>query len=388
MALTRSSYLALSLSTVLAGNWAKADPFIPKVSGTPQILGNVTDPTICRDSCGSTRFGSRVLWTCRDSEPYDSNGVPTLPVYSSSASWTDFNSDGTPLIQSGIQSSHGDETGLLCYGDNNETPFFPIPQDECSDNSAGGCSDGTRWALWPNVPPLFTFGDPTSGSVTAWTWITQAHITSGLVLLNPDPPTALYQINYDGSTGSSNPNQLPSVVLVEETFWTSDQIPYGTYGNLVVNGTAYLYGQNANGTVGLAQVPSDQVSNLTAYQYYVNDAWTTTIPGVNDTGVNIPNASAGGQGTYYYSTIWDLYVWIGQQSNTIGGYFYVTTAPAPEGPWAEPVNFLTVETNGLPYTFQAHPGLISDANENAIYLSWTVSTSAGYYTPLAYVEWE
>ncbi|KAH8689169.1 hypothetical protein BGW36DRAFT_466710 [Talaromyces proteolyticus] len=388
MTLSLSSYVVLSLSTVLAGNWAKADSFIPTVSGTPQELGNVTDPTINRDSCVSARFGSRMLWTCRDSQPYDSNGTPILPVYSSSASWTDFNDTGTPTIQSTIQGSDSSQIGLLCYGDNNEQPFFPITTSECNDNSAGGCPDGTRYAIWPNSPPLMTFGDPSTGSVVAYTWILQSHITSNLALLDPDPPTTLYQINYNGTAGSLNSTELPSVVSVDDTFWKADQIPYGTYGGAVVNDTAYLYGMSTAGTIGLAQVPADQVSNQTAYQYYVNNAWTSIAPGVNDTGVDISNAGAGGQGTFYYSTIWDLFVWIGQAGESIAADFYITTAPAAEGPWAEPVKFYSGESNGMAYSLQANPGLVSDPNENAIYLSYTVSTDVGYYTPLVYVQWE
>lgn len=31
-----------------------------------KYVGNVTDPSLDRDSCGSTRIGSRAFWTCRD----------------------------------------------------------------------------------------------------------------------------------------------------------------------------------------------------------------------------------------------------------------------------------------------------------------------------------
>ncbi|CRG89926.1 hypothetical protein PISL3812_06965 [Talaromyces islandicus] len=383
-------FSSLLAASVALGGWARAD-FIPTVSGTPQVLGNVTDPTINRDSCVSVRFGDRTFWTCRDSQPYDSNtGAPILPVYSSSASWTDFNSSGQPNIQTGIQSAQGNQDGLLCYGENNQTPFFPIISSECSDNSAGACSDGTRWAIWPDSPPLVTEADINTGAVGAYTWIHQAHLTSSLVPLNPDPPTTLYLILYTPTSSASGASSsaLPTVSIVNDNFWTADQFPYGVYGGVVSNGSAYLYGQNVAGAVGLAKVPAGSIQDQTAYQYYVNGAWTSTAPGVNDTGINIENASAGGQGTYYFSSVWNLFVWIGQASGSIGADFYITTAPAPEGPWAQPTKFYSGESNGLAYSLQAHPGLLKDSSENAIYLSWTTSNSMGYYTTLVYVEWE
>ena len=76
------------------------------------------------------------------------------------------------------------------------------------------------------------------------------------------------------------------------------------------------------------------------YQYYVNGAWTNTMPGLGDSGsCNIPNVSAGGQGTYYFSYYWNKWVWIGQALFSVSSAFMVTTADNIEGPWAEPVFF-------------------------------------------------
>lgn len=373
-------------STALFGAQVRAD-FIPTVLGTPQVLGNVSDPSIDRDSCGSARFGNRVLWTCRDSQPF-SNGQPVLPVYSSSASWTNFASDGTPLIQSWTDASGNGETGLLCYGENNEQPFFTYPSDLCSSNTAGECGDDTRYALWPDSPPLVTSEDTSTGAVTAYTWISQTHITNSLTLLDPDPPTILYEVTYNPSANGDSTG-LPTVTIVQEDFWAADEMPYGVYGGVVVDNVAYLYGQNNAGTVGLAQVPTGSITDKSAYQYYVNGTWTSTIPGVNDTGVGLTNAGAGGQGTYYYSSVWSLYVWIGQSSSdALAPDFYITTAPAPEGPWATPVKFYSAEDVNWSYTLQANPALLANSSENAIYLSYVVNDSGYYWTPLIYVQWE
>ncbi|OKL58721.1 hypothetical protein UA08_06313 [Talaromyces atroroseus] len=378
-------FLSLASAALLGAAQVRAT-FIPTVSGTPQLIGNVSDPTIDRDSCCSARFGSRELWTCRDSQPY-ANGVPTLPIYSSSASWTEFSSDGTPLIQSWTDAAGNTETGLLCSGDNYEEPFFPILADECDTNTAGACSDNTRYVIWPNSPPLVTSEDATTGIIEAFTWITEAHITDEFVTLVADPAATLYQITYDPSVNGDSTG-LPNVTTVQENFWTTDQMPYGTYGGVVVDDVAYLYGQNAAGTVALAQVAVGSVTDKSAYQYYVNGEWTSTIPGVNDTDIAIANAGAGGQGTFYYSSVWGLYVWIGQAGISIAPDFYITTAASPEGPWTEPTNFYSAEYVTESYTLQAHPGLLANASENAIYLTYTVNLAGEYYTPLIYVQWE
>lgn len=60
------------------------------------------------------------------------------------------------------------------------------------------------------------------------------------------------------------------------------------------NGTVYLCGQRSDGTVALAQALAGSVTDQTQ--------WTTTAPGRNDSDAAIPNAGAGGQGTFYFSS--------------------------------------------------------------------------------------
>lgn len=381
-----SAVILSALALALDAPRVLADDFKPSVLDTPQVLGLVADPHINRDSCGSARFGSRELWACRDSQPYDAEGHPSFPLYQSSASWTDFDLDGKPKIQA----INGSQTGLLCYGNNYEEPFYPVPEDECHENSIGACPDQkSRSAIWPDSPPLVTSADLATGVIQAYTWITQSAIDFHQRALAVDPPTTLYSVYYDPAE-SGTAAGLPNVTIVQESFWTSDQLPYGSYGGVVADGIAYLYGQNNARSVGLARVPADQVTNKTAYEFYVNGDWTSAAPGVNDTGVNILNVSAGGQGTYYYSSIWKRFVWIGQACDDIGANFYITTSGSPQGPWAKPSQFYTgsSDDSSISYTLQAHPGLLRSLDENAIYLTWTTANSTGYYTPLVYVQWQ
>lgn len=100
----------------------------PQVASV-QVIANVTDPAVTRDSCASVRVGDRALWTCRDTEVFV-NGQVELPLTVNTASWTDFNSDGTPKIGTGPvgADSSGSNDVLLMYGGHpNSTPaFYPV----------------------------------------------------------------------------------------------------------------------------------------------------------------------------------------------------------------------------------------------------------------------
>lgn len=55
-------------------------------------------------------------------------------------------------------------------------------------------------------------------------------------------------------------------------------------------------------------------------------------------GIEIPHANAGGQGTYYFSHHWNSFVWIGGDIFP-GAETYICTAPEPQGPWTQAVQF-------------------------------------------------
>ncbi|KAJ5246049.1 hypothetical protein N7468_001032 [Penicillium chermesinum] len=358
-----------AVTTGAAATLKKRDASNPTVKGTPHVIGNVADPTLNRDSCGSSPFGGKALWVCRDTQPYDSNGIPTLPLWTSSASWTG--------------------GGLTMYGgDKSQDSFYPLVPGNCDDNQAGTCSDGTRYVRWANVPPLVTSTD-SSGNTVGYTWISNYHI-SGLANEVADPSVTLYKVSYTaGSDG------LPSAEIIDAGFWAENTIPYGNYGGVVQDGTAYLWGQGSNGKVALAKVPVTGVEDISQYQYYVNGAWTNAQPALGDDSATIDNVSAGGQGTYYYSQPWSSYVWIGQASESVSAEFYITTAPNPEGPWIQPIKFYSGVNGNYSlgaYSLQANPAL-SASSDNSIYLTYTKTDSVGdnvqlYTTPLILVEWE
>ena len=373
------------------GVWAAASQGNSSLVWPPTVksvseLGHLNTPDINRDSCGSTRFFDRVLWVCRDTQPRNASGFPIDPVWSSSASWADFSTtDHAPTLD-------------LYGGNGSETAWYPYAADECPHGKGrleGTCdSDNTRFALWPDTPPLITSN--VSGVITAYTWIRQSHIRMDLSSVVKDPPTSLYKVTYAQST--KDPNALPTTALIKESFWDNDTIPYGAYGNIVLNNTAYLFGQPSNGNIALARVQVDQIEDRSSFEYYVNNSWTKTQPTVADSGTYIPNAGGGGQGTYFFSDYWNKFVWIGQGRYSVSPNFMITMSDKIEGPWEEPISFYSTKggTYRFPgYSLQAHPSLSTNGvtmDSAEIWISYTKVDQGPnmnfYYHPLIQVIWD
>lgn len=231
------------------------------------------------------------------------------------------------------------------------------------------------------------------GGVTGYTWIRTSHIRSDLSTVTENPNSILYKVNYRPRFYGDR-NALPQVSVVDEFFWKEGEIAFGNYGNVVKDGIAYLYGQ-AEGITSLAKVPSNQVENKAAYQYWVDGEWTMTMPAIGQPGINITNSNAGGQGTYYYSDHWQSYVWVGGGLYP-GSDMFITTAPNPTGPWITPQHFYT-GVNGnyflSAYSIQAHPGLAASSRQNDLYVTYTKNDLDDeginvYTSPLVYIQWE
>ncbi|EME39906.1 hypothetical protein DOTSEDRAFT_91245 [Dothistroma septosporum NZE10] len=368
----------------------------PKVKSSTYV-GNVTDPSVSRDSCGSVRIDNRVLWTCRDTTKYDVlQQKSTLPMVTNTASWTNLTSEGGPELHNGPvgAASSGTSPILQMYGDIYNASgmlneFFPLQQSQCPDY--GVCEDGSRWVVWPDSPPLIA--SSSDSSTIGYTWIPNVHLANLTQLNSATPSHALYKTSY---ASSSDLNVLPTTQLISPGFCEEGEIGYGRYGNVAKDNYAYLYGQTASKTTALARVPLSSIEDRSTYQYYVNNAWSSTPPSISSASATVPNAGAGGQGTFYYCSYLTSYVWIGQQANSVVADFYITTSPAPEGPWTVPVKFFEGQNGdgGIGgYSLQAHPSLSNDGGKRGIHVSWTQywkveTVAAGYITPLVWLEFE
>ncbi|TLD21936.1 hypothetical protein PspLS_08240 [Pyricularia sp. CBS 133598] len=374
---------------------AAADFSLPRVAETKE-LGIAEDVMLNRDSCNSARLANRTLWTCRDTQWMMANGLPQLAIFSSTASWTD---DGEPLRM---------------YGDQDGRAYFPLLDGNCNDSQAGMCGDGTRYSIWPDSPPLVVEDEASSpGVVSAYTWVKKFRIDEKLQTSDPDPASTLYRIDYDVGGGSGNRSALPPVAVVNESFYPARGVAYGNYGHVTRDGMAYLYGQMSNGRVSLARTRATRASveDESTYEYFTLGRWTNVKPAseaVEKTSCcEISNASAGGQGTYFWSDKWSRYVWVGQAGFTVAPDFYITTAPAPEGPWDKPVMFYKGVGGNYSlsaYSLQAHPGVvlgnaggggdwkgeemvISYTKNDVVYVNPEVFLNI-YTTPVVRVRWE
>ncbi|KAH8928337.1 hypothetical protein BT69DRAFT_1277159 [Atractiella rhizophila] len=370
-----------SASTVWSSNSSRHQPFgsptlekrAPTVASS-RVVGIAAAAGLTRDSCQSVRFGNRLLWTCRDTNPV-TNGVPTLPIISTTAAWSAYSGPGVApgLTQSGPFSQ----------------PFYPYASGECNDNTAGACSDGTRWTVWEDSAVLRTLEFP-NGDVGGYTWVDHAHIKSDFTVLNSPTPASLYRVSYQPDRDGSG---LPLVEVVKHGFYSGTDIHFGVYGGVISGTTAYLYGKLANGGIALAKVSTGGIENISNYQYWVNGAWTSTKPNINSN-IAVANAGTGGQGTFFFSNYFNAYTWIGG-SQFPGASMYISTAPAPEGPWTTPSNFLNPKGGVGPfgaYSIQAHPDL-SSTDGKTVFVSFTNITTAGdasgtlYETPVIQVVW-
>ena len=402
IALFTTVVLALqALATVAVPSPAhvvKRDVVRPEVLKA-ELIANVTDPNVSRDSCVSTKIKTRTLWTCRDTTLYDAKAdAPKLPIVVNTAAWTDFNKDGTPkIITDGPvgSSSNGSNPILQMYGKPDvpsKIPFYPLTQpDACTITAGGKCEDGSRTVVWQDSAPMVQSSN-SKGKTTAFTWIANWHLDK-LVSRVKQPSYSLYKMTYD----NTNPDKeaLPVNKLVDPEFWEPGSIGYGAYGRVVHKGVAYLYGQGLYRNTALAKVPLASLEDKSKYQYYVNGAWTKTKPSISDTSAWIPNAGASKQGRFYYSEAFDSFMWIGQRNMSFEADFYLTTAPAPEGPWIKPYLIYSGLKGDGPfgaYSLQAHPALLKNGKERGIYLTWTqewdLKTYGSYVNPLAYVTFK
>lgn len=364
----------------------------PKVKSTT-LYGPATDPALVRDSCGSVAWNTdRILWVCRDTQDLGSDGLPDFPVYTSSASYTNLNKDGSIPWKTVGSNEFNYTSELIMYGNNHDKAFYPLTYDECNDNEAGQCGDTSRYALWPDTSPMVTVINA-DGSIVAYTVIRKSHILPDLSTVVNDPAASLYRVYWDPQTGEKS-KTLPQVEMVNETFWGQGEFAYGNYGNVMRNGTCFLYAKSDAGVISLARVSVGKVEDKSQYEYWVDGKWDKQMPNINRTGLNVP-ATAGGQGTFYYDDAMESYVWIGQPGFSVAPDFFITTAPEPWGPWIQPQHILTAQSGNYSlgaYSMQAHPAMRANPFSKDIYVSYTKNDIIGnrnlYTQPVYRIEWQ
>lgn len=386
-------------------SWARRSfdhpPVIPRIKST-RTLGLVGDPRYNRDLAGSVRFGERTLWTWRDTQTIDAKTgkFQQNELFSSTVSWSNHNDDDSPAFShSGRRNSsfsgRPEKTSpnalvLKHYGEHNaDRAFFRIIHDGCEPR-AGVHKDGSRRAMWPDAPPLVT-STSESGRTIAYAWVQKTHVRQDGSTITQAPSTTLYRLS-----SSDDRNAPPRCTVLDGNFWKENDIPYGTYGSVLKDGIAYLFAQVGNNVVAVARVLCDYIERKSSYEYWVDGDWTKRKPSIDDRTIDIGNASAGGQGTFYWSDAWQCFVWIGG-STSPGAHCYISTSPSSTGPWTQPFMFFKGEDGTHPQLAKsvlAHPSLLRDEEDaHGIYVSYTKCDigpqgQTVYSSQLVYVEWE
>jgi hypothetical protein len=151
----------------------------------------------------------------------------------------------------------------------------------------------------------------------------------------------LYRLDCETSTAQADKDALPKVSIVNEEFWREGEISYGSYGTLIHDDVAYLFAQvGEHGPIALARCSPTSLEDRSRFEYFVSGTWTKDIPHPGHTGIEIENAGAKGQGTFFHNRHWGCFVWIGGDIFP-GAECHISTAPRAEGPWTEPFNFWT-----------------------------------------------
>nr|GAT49527.1 predicted protein [Mycena chlorophos] len=365
--------LAFAISPRLGPTRRAVTPIVKATTS----YGNLNNGDLNRDSCTSTLWsGGNVLWTCRDTQLL-TNGVPGFTLVANTASWSTIPSATQPAV---LTLNSPEPFGTF---------FYLMESDECP--TSGECSDGTRWVGWPNTGPAVVYNF--DGGVNAYGFMQRQHL-SGLTVLN-SPSTTLYHVLQT----TVDTSVMPSVSVDVSQFWSADQIGYGSACTVVQGSYAYLYGATPSGQLAVARSTLTEflgaLDSKNTYEYYVNGEWTTTAPANNAAGIALENTSDV-QGTIYYSNKWESFVWIGGDGFPDAN-FYISTAPAAEGPWTAGQLFYSgaVGNGSLPaYSAVAHPAL-TDGTGDYIFITWTLTldtnpTGSGpvYQQPLVRVDWE
>ncbi|KAJ7240803.1 hypothetical protein C8J57DRAFT_1438884 [Mycena rebaudengoi] len=276
------------------------------------------------------------------------------PVVASTTNYRLWTCRDTQLISSSGQVG----SGVLA----NTATFSGMPSDKSNPQRLFGlCSDNSRWVGWPDTGPVVTFRG-SSGQVNAYAFIAKLHL-SGLSVLST-PSFSLYHVI------SQTAGPLPATSVV------------------------YLYGGTSGGKLAVAGAARTgflgSLEDHSLYEYYVNGAWTRTIPASNNAGIVLPNTSSV-QGTIYFSPKWQSFVWTGGDGFP-NANFFISTAPNPEGPWTVAKLFYSgaVGTGALPA--YSTPSL-TDGTGNYIFISWTriipnAQKQDVYDQPLVRVDWQ
>ncbi len=310
------------------------------------VLGN--PPSVrTRDGGISAFIGSNVLWLFGDTiltKP-DEQGLSSISNSASLALIT------TPFVISPTDTINLDTTGA-------PLPFLPYNQEELDYNKTHGDKDDDRYALWPSS-------------------VVRQRDGTGLIfysklLIEPGG------LNFIGS-GQAQIDRDATIATREPDLLFESPDPLFGQGALVSGSYLNIYActpvSALDSECKIASAPVDNVIGRSVYTFWDGKDW---VQDINKAAV-VLHGPAGG-----LTVSWNPYIgsYLATYSDIASNKVFLRSAPAPEGPWSDPVEAFTGQTSSVQdrdYSAYEHPELARDGGKT-IYIT--------YYHPTAALEGE
>ncbi len=341
-----------------SGSPTGVTPSLPAVTSVRE-LGVIPDPpgAVGRDAGVSALFGGHSVWLFGDTF-FSQPASDGLTWRGSSWSWTHPTDASSGLTQF----THGlDAQGkpLQAIPNTPDEEAYDVAHNGSPCPAASGC--GGRHTPWPAGGFVM---DPATGSA----WVFYSDMST--------QPTGDFSFQTMGTgiavwPSPAAPATRPDVgaVPADPTYLFGPDEPMWGNGAILVDGQLYAYACQGAGVSGssclVARVASGSVLDRSAWRFWDGTSWNVdwhAAVGVFD-------------GAPFLSVVYNAHAssYLAWYMPPFDGQILVRTAPAPLGPWSEPVNV----GRGLPslahgnwdYGLLAHPELDQDGGR-IVYLSY------------------
>jgi hypothetical protein len=338
-----------------------------------QDLGTIpTNPDILgRDGGYSTLFQGQSVWVYGDTFLAQPNAQNFTLI---SDSWS-YTSDLT---------ARGGITGFKEQLDAAGAPVMLLPETQAeqafnSAHNGNNCQQpcGARWALWP-------------ASVVVNPANNQALVFYSLISAQPGAFN-FQAVGYSVaswqnlSTQPQRPNISPPVVTAHpDLLFNQNEPAFGT-ASLISGGVLYVYGcgiftSSFDEGCRLGKVAPENVLSRSAWSYYAgNGNWSS----------NIGDAISTFSAASIVSVAWNNYLqlYLAVYSEPFSQDVMLRTAPAPEGPWSQPVKAFTAMQPAQGNTYDAHAHSEYDANGGqTIFVSYSPSLPTPFTSEVRLVQ--
>ena len=289
------------------------------------VLRDARAPGLLRDGGAGVLLGGKLLWIFGDTlfapasvdgANYRSNSAATAELSSPLALSEPLDAKGAPA------------------------QFLPFTSEEAAYNAASGRPD-ERIALWPgHLVPL--------PDGTALLLFGKLKIHPG-VLNYEFLGTGLATVTAGHATAARSP--APIFAAPEPDF---------SHAAALQDGKLYLFACATIGACRVGRAPLASAAARSAYEFWTGSAWS---PELANAAASVPGSTSG------FDLGWNASLgrWLSITHPAFSAGAELRTAPAPEGPWSDPVRAFTAA--GPIYATYLHPAL-DTADSQRIHVSY------------------